>query len=149
MPYCPHPHPPFDLGEKCVLIVGHCAFGIDTDLQNDIDNIYMKKSISIFARDSEKMFIVRLCNLMPFLSSLVIKIMNSFLRTINFLCASMPSLMRNIEGSPQLWIFKQIENVVKQRLTSENKRIDLLQLMLDASTQEHIKVNLFLFRQFR
>jgi hypothetical protein len=49
--------------------------------------------------------------------------------------------MRNVEGSPQLWIFKQIDNVVKQRLNSKNKRIDLLQLMLDASTEQEIKVN--------
>jgi hypothetical protein len=52
----------------------------------------------------------------------------------------MPSIMRNVEGSPQLWIFKQIENVVKQRLNSKNKRINLLQLMLDASTEQEIQI---------
>ncbi|CAF3793429.1 unnamed protein product [Rotaria sp. Silwood1] len=125
--------------KKYELIVGHCAFGIDTDLQNDIDNMYMKKSLACFAHDPEKMFIVRLCKLMPFLIPLSIKIMNSSVVIINFLRILMPSMMRNVEGLPQLWIFKQIENVVKQRQTSQNKRIDLLQLMLDASTQEEIK----------
>ncbi|CAF2836633.1 unnamed protein product [Rotaria sp. Silwood2] len=120
-------------------VIWHCAFGIDTDLQNDIDNIYMKKSLACFARDPEKMFIVRLSNLMPFLIPLLIKIMNSSVTLINFLHALMPSRMHNFEGPPQLWIFKQIENVVKQRLASQNKRIDLLQLMLDASTQQEIK----------
>ncbi|CAF4576422.1 unnamed protein product, partial [Rotaria sp. Silwood2] len=125
--------------KKCVSIVGHCAFGIDTDLQNDIDNMYMKKSLASFVGDPEKMFMVRLANLMPWLIPVLIKIMNSLIALINLLHKLMPSIMVNVEGPPQLWIFKQIDNVVKQRLRSENKRIDLLQLMLDSSTQEEIK----------
>jgi hypothetical protein len=78
---------------------------------------------------------------MPFLTPLLIKMMISSVKLINFLSAARPSIMRTVEVLPQLWIFKQIENVVKQRLTSENKRTDLLQLMLDASTQQEIKVS--------
>ncbi|CAF1184641.1 unnamed protein product [Rotaria sordida] len=120
-------------------VIWHCAFGIDTDLQNDNDNMYMKKSLACFSRDPEQMFFVRLANLMPFLIPLLIKIMTSSITLINFLHSLMPSMMHNIEGPPQLWIVKQIENVVQQRLTTQNKRIDLLQLMLDASTQQEIK----------
>jgi hypothetical protein len=124
---------------------GHCAFGIDTDLQNDIDNMYMKKSLAVFTGDPEKSFIVRLSNLMPFLSPLLIKFMNISLKLKNIIHRTIPSLMKNVEDPPRLWIFKQIENVVKQRLSSENKRTDLLQLMLDASTQEQIKVYSLIF----
>jgi hypothetical protein len=132
--------------KKTILILGHCAFGIDTDLQNDIDNIYMRRSLAVFSRDYEQTSIVRLSNLIPSLNSLLIKLMDSVITLINFLRVSIPSIMGNIEDPPQLWIFKQIEKVIKQRLTSklENKRIDLLQLMLDASTQdevEEVKVN--------
>jgi hypothetical protein len=123
--------------------LGHCAFGIDTDLQNDIDNDYMKKSMAIFARDTEQFSIIRLSNLMPFLDPLLIKGLTSIIKFMNILRTSMPFLMSNVEEPPQLWIFKQIEHVIKQRLASENKRIDLLQLMLDASTQEEIKVKDF------
>ena len=119
---------------------GHCAFGIDTDLQNDIDNIYMKKSLASFTGDPEKLLLVRLSNLLPFLTPFLLELTNISLKLINFIRTNAPSLMKNVEDPPQLWIFKQIENVVKQRLASDNKRTDLLQLMLDASTQEQIKV---------
>ncbi len=101
----------------------------------------MKNSLAVFARDPEKMLIVRISNLMPFLNPLLIKILDTSITIINFLRTSIPSIMSNIKDPPQLWIFKQIEHVIKQRLASENKRIDLLQLMLDASTEEEIKVS--------
>ena len=47
--------------------LGCCAFGIDTDMQNDIDNIYLKKSVACFEMDPGKLPIVKLSNLMPFL----------------------------------------------------------------------------------
>ena len=108
----------------------------------------MKKSMVSFARDPEKMFSVRLTKLMPVLIPILIKMMNMSVRFINFVQALMPSILRNIEGPPQLWIFKQIENVVQQRLNSQNKRIDLLQLMLDSSTKEEIKVNYQVFGKY-
>jgi hypothetical protein len=92
----------FHLQEKRVLIAGHCAFGIDTDMQNYVDNIYMKKSLACFVRDPEKMFFVRLAKLMPFLTPILIKVAKTSVVIINFLCEWMPSLMRNIEGSPHL-----------------------------------------------
>jgi hypothetical protein len=101
----------------------------------------MKKSLAVFSRDPEKMSIVRLSRLIPALNPLLIKLMHSFITSINFLRTSIPSIMGNIEDPPQLWIFKQIHHVIKQRLASENKRIDLLQLLLDASTQEGVKVS--------
>lgn len=103
--------------------------------------MYMKKSSAIFARDFEKMPIVRLSNLLPILDPLLVKILDSFITLINFLRVSFPSLMGHLEDPPQLWIFKQIENVIQHRLASENRRIDLLQLMLDVSTQEDVKVS--------
>lgn len=121
-------------------VLGHCAFGIDSDLQNDIDNIYFKKSMATFARDPEKMLMVRLSNLMSFLNPLLIKFMHTTIALIGFLRTSMPSLMGDVQDHPQVWFFKQIEQVVKERLSSGNRRIDLLQLMLDASTQQEIKV---------
>jgi hypothetical protein len=127
---------------------GHCAFGIDTDLQNDMDNIYMKKSLAVFSRDPEKMSIVRLSKLIPSLNPVLIKLMDSFVTLISFLRTLMPLVMKNVEDPPQFWIFKQVDQVIKQRLASENRRIYLLQLMLDASAQEaEVKVSvLFLFR---
>jgi hypothetical protein len=36
------------------LYSGRCAFGIDTDMQNDINNPYLQKSAAIFELDIEK-----------------------------------------------------------------------------------------------
>ncbi|UJR11334.1 hypothetical protein I4U23_015515 [Adineta vaga] len=122
-------------------VIWHCAFGIDTDLQNDIDNSYMKKSLALFSRDPEKMFLVRISNLMPFFVPLLIQFMKYSIKLINLFKMLIPSLMTNLEGPPQLWIIKQIDTLVQQRLHSDNKRIDLLQLMLDASSDEIVQDN--------
>lgn len=100
----------------------------------------MNRSLALFARDFEKMPIVRLSNLMPILNPLLIKMFDNFITLINFLRVSFPSLLGHLQDPPHLWILKQIENVIKHRLTSGNRRIDLLQLMLDVSTQEAVKV---------
>ena len=100
----------------------------------------MQKSTAIFSFDPEKMFIVRLSKLMPLLSPLLVQTLKSLLQLINVLRALMPSRMRNVELFPTLWVLKQIENVVQHRLKFGNTRIDLLQLLLNASTQEEIKV---------
>ena len=104
------------------LLIGHCAFGIKTDLQNDIDNVYMKRSLTLFSRDPEQMFIIRLSHLMPFLDPLIIQLFNI------------------TQESPHFWIFKQLEDIVKEKLRTSDKRVDLLQLMLDALTEEIINV---------
>jgi hypothetical protein len=110
-------------------------------MQNDVDNIYMKKSLACFARDPEQMSFVRLTNIMPFFTPILIPIFKASFVVISTLRTWFPSLMKNVEGPPQLWILKQIENVVKERLASGTKRTDLLQLMLNATTQDEIKVS--------
>ena len=46
---------------------------------------------------------------------------------------------------PAFWIIEQVKEVIKQRLTSGNKRMDLLQLMLDVATRDEIKVRKMTF----
>jgi hypothetical protein len=117
----------------------HCIFGIDTDMQNDLENIYMTKSAACV--EIEKLSIVKLSTVMPFLIPLLIKIVKARSFFVDTLRALMPSLTRSIEDLPNIWIIKQVENVVKERLISGKKRMDLLQLMLDAATDEEVKVN--------
>jgi hypothetical protein len=111
-------------------------------MQSDPDNIYMKKSIVLFQIDSTKLFIVKLSNVLPFLNPFLISIVRSQMILINALRKLMPSLMRNVPVPPITWILEQVENVVKERLQSGKKRMDLLQLMLDAAKQEEVKVGL-------
>ncbi|CAF5008864.1 unnamed protein product, partial [Rotaria sp. Silwood1] len=54
------------MSAKCAfssLNLGRCAFGIDTDMQNDIDNIYLKKSAAFFGINPERLLIVKLSSI--------------------------------------------------------------------------------------
>jgi hypothetical protein len=111
-------------------------------MQNDVDNIYMQKSMACFALDAEKLTIVKLSNVMPFLIPLLTQILKGHVFIINTLHKIMPSLMSNLGTMAHSWIIEQVKEVIKQRLASGKKRMDLLQLMLDAATHDEIKVQL-------
>jgi hypothetical protein len=120
--------------------VGHCAFGIDTDMQNDLNNTYMQKSMACFAVDTDKLFMVKLSNVMPFLIPLLTRIVKARTFIINTLQKIVPSLTYKVKSLAIFWIIEQVEKVIKQRLASGKKRMDLLQLMLDAASHDDVKV---------
>lgn len=111
-------------------------------MQNDIDNEYMRKSMACFAVDTEKLPITKLSNLMPFLNPLLTQIVMARILIINKLHKMMPSFISNTDSIARFWIIEQLKDVIKQRLTSGKKRMDLLQLMLDAATNDETKVEL-------
>lgn len=110
-------------------------------MQNDADNVYMRKSMACFAVDSEKLFMVKLSNLVPRLIPVLTLIAKSHIKLTGILNKMLPSFMNQIEEQPPLWIIKQVETVVKERLASGKRRTDLLQLMLDATMQDEVKVS--------
>jgi hypothetical protein len=110
-------------------------------MQNDRENIYMKKSIALFEVDFTKLPIVKLSNVLPFLDPLLIFSFRTLMTISNVLRKLVPSLMRNVPVSPINWISEQVGEVVKERLQSGKRRTDLLQLMLDAAKQEEAKVS--------
>ncbi|CAF0997330.1 unnamed protein product [Adineta steineri] len=120
-------------------VICRCAFGIDTDMQNDIDNIYMKKSIACFEIDIEKLFIVKLSNVMPFLIPLLSQIFRFSLLMTRIKQKWLSNNASKDDDKPAIWLIGRLEEVLKKRLTSETKRTDLLQLMLDAATEDEIK----------
>ena len=103
----------------------------------------MQKSMACFATDAEKIFIVKLTNVMPFIIPLLTRVINLRTTVVNRLRELLPKLMHDVDDMPALWIIKQVENVVKERLTSGKRHVDLLQLMLDAATYDEIKVVLY------
>jgi hypothetical protein len=56
----------------------------------------------------------RISNSMPYINPLLIKILDSSISLINFLHASMPSIITGVEDLHQLWILREIEHVIKQ-----------------------------------
>lgn len=110
-------------------------------MQNDIDNIYMKKSMASVAVQIDKLPIVKLSMVMPFLVPLLTAWVKARAAIVDKLRATIPWLVRNVEELPTLWIAKQVQNVVKERLKSGKKQTDLLQMMMDVATDKAIKVN--------
>ena len=113
-------------------------------MQNDLDNLYMKKSAALFQINFSKVPIVKLSNLFPVLNPLLIFVLRSSIMLIDRLRPFAPSLMRHVPISPFISIREQVSEVVRERIVSGRRRIDLLQLMLDAAKAEEAKVS-FIF----
>ncbi len=128
--------------------LGRCAFGIDTDMQNDIDNIYLRKSAETFELDIDKLSIVKLTNLLPWFVNPFRYLYLSQVAVRRALIKIIPSLSSYIEETPGSWLTNRVREVVKLRNksspTSDIKRVDLLQLMIDASTHDEVKVRLII-----
>jgi hypothetical protein len=128
--------------------LGRCAFGIDTDMQNDVDNIYLKKSAETFQLDVDKLSIVKLTNLLPFFVNPFRYLYLSQVAVRRALIKIIPPLSSYIEETPGSWLTNRVREVVKLRNKSSIpaiKRVDLLQLMIDASTRDDVKVRLLRF----
>ncbi|CAF0884146.1 unnamed protein product [Rotaria sp. Silwood1] len=124
-------------------VICRCAFGIDTDMQNDVSNIYLRKSAGTFELDVEKLTIVKLTNLLPFFVTPFRYFYLGQIAVRRALIRLIPSLSNYIEETPGSWLTNRVKEVVNFRneslTTSPRKRVDLLQLMIDASTLNDVK----------
>jgi hypothetical protein len=127
------------------ICVGRCAFGIDTDMQNDINNPYLKKAAEDFETDFSLLSIVKLSNLIPFLARPVHDIFFSVEDIRKFLTKWIPFLNNYVNELPAIWLINRVQDVINLRTKSPahlRNRVDLLQLMMDASTSEKVIVSL-------
>ncbi|CAF0950184.1 unnamed protein product [Didymodactylos carnosus] len=120
-------------------VICRCAFGIDTNMQNEPDNIYLKKIDKMFSPDILKSPLVKLYLLLPELSSLFINIFLYQNRIRGIINKFLPTRYK-LEKMPFVWILDQIHDIIKMRLKTEKQRIDLLKFMLDLATHEDIKL---------
>lgn len=124
-----------------------------TDMQNDINNAFMRKCKLAVDDNPERLFLTKLGNLMPFLIPILPYVMiaqtflSSFIRAVAPKC-----FLSKMEGVPAIWILNQVETIINARKQAnsngEHDQVDLLQLMLDIATNEDIKVNSFLSMLF-
>ncbi len=91
-------------------------------MQNDIDSIYIKKSLVVAAGDIDKLSIVKLSNLMPFLIPILKRIVKFRFFIINVLQKVLPSLTTKVDSLAALWIMNQLERVINERLEIGKKR---------------------------
>ena len=126
------------------VLLGRCAFGIDTNMQNETDNIYLRKSAGTFEVDVDQLSIVKLTNVLPMFDTPFRRFYLSQIAVRRLLIRMMPSLSKSIEETPGSWLTNRVREVVDLRtnaLANSEKRMDLLQLMLDASTHDDIHVD--------
>lgn len=131
--------------------LGRCAFGIDTDMQNDTENIYMKKSAGVFELDIDRLSIVKLTNLFPCFENPFRHFYLGQVAVRRFLIRLFPLLGQYIEETPGSWLINRLRDVVDFRHTTMSqtgKRLDLLQLMIDASTRDEVQVGRKTFEFF-
>lgn len=103
-------------------------------MQNDIENIYLKKSAEVIEINYDKLFVVQLSNLMPFLKPLLKIIVRCYLKFVQTIRRKMPLINRFVEELAPFWIINQAQEIVNYRQSNANeqKRVDLLQMMMDA-----------------
>ena len=130
---------------KCI-IVGRCAFGIETDMQNDIDNMFLQKAQLTIDLNPDHLMLIKLANLFPFLGPLVRCIIIGQMIFIYLFRKIAPTwFLSQIQELAPFWILNRVEQVINTRTASELSQnqshpVDLLQLMLDASTTNAIEV---------
>ncbi|CAF1035516.1 unnamed protein product [Rotaria sp. Silwood1] len=123
-------------------VICQCAFGIDTDMQNDINNPYLQKATEVFKMHADDLLLVRLSNLFPFLARPLHDIFFGLEDVCKILSKLIPFSSNYIQEIPALWLMNRVQDVVDLRIktisTNSVKRIDLLQLMIDSSTTDNI-----------
>lgn len=132
----------FHIDYLLLFSVGRSGFGIESNMQNDIDNIYLKKSAEVVELNYDKLFAVRLCNLMPFLKPYLIAFVIYQLKITRALGKILPSINYFIEELAPFWIINRAQEIVNYRKlhSSEKKSTDLLQLMIDAEVSNENQV---------
>ncbi len=113
-------------------------------MQNDINNPYLTKSAALFDMDPNKMILFKLSSLLPSLASSLRVCMFAQMAVSKILTTLIPPLNKYIPEIPGFWLMNRVQEVVDLRTKSSSnsiKRVDLLQLMIDASTIEDIQVS--------
>lgn len=114
-------------------VIWSCAFGVDTDMQININDPYLKNSQGVFSDNANQQIMVLL--------ALFINELNLFWQTVhvsidsakNWIREHFPITQRFINGDSALWIIKQAYKLIeKERAVGHVKRTDLLKLMLES-----------------
>ena len=113
-------------------------------MQNDINNPYLQKSAEVFKIDVELLPIFKLSNVMPILARPLHDVMFSMGDVRAVLTKWIPPLSSYLKELPAVWLINRVQEVIDLRRQSPanlGKRVDLLQLMMDASTNEKVIVS--------
>lgn len=123
--------------------LGRCAFGIDTDLQNNPDNMYLKKVGEIFGRNIMSNVFIRYTQLLPAAATIVGRLFVFINKTRTFINNQLLPLVseKQLQEFPSVWLMNRLPPILEHREQTPTSRIDLLQLMLQVMTKDVINVS--------
>jgi len=130
----------YDLYKRLTMdVICRCAFGIDTDMQNDVNNPYLLKAGELFKVNIETVPMVKLSNLVPILARPFHAIVFTLSGLQKQIVDNVPLVGKILSELPGLWFLQRVQEVIDLRKDSQIKsRVDLLQLMMDVSTNDKI-----------
>lgn len=114
-----------------------CGFGIDTDMQNNVNDPYLLYSQQFFTQTKFRHIIFNLIILITELR----KVLGSIFRSVNiskyWLRHYIPVTKLLIDENPGTWLKKQANGMTeKRKQIGHTRRTDLLQLMLESASDE-------------
>ena len=112
-------------------------------MQNDIDNMFLRKAQATIDLDPDNLFLVKFGNLFPFLIPFFACILTGVMLLVYLFRKIVPAwFLPQLEELPPTWILHRVKQVIDSRTSNEkqSRSVDLLQLMLDASTKHKIQV---------
>ena len=123
--------------------IGSSGFGVDTDMQNNPNDPYLVQSQRVFDKEN---CITKLILATVFFHefSKLWQQLHAIDNEIRFWIRDhIPFLRKYVTDEPSQWILKQAKQLIEKRMEFEpNPRMDLLQLMLESSTEDdYIEVN--------
>jgi hypothetical protein len=113
-------------------------------MQDDIKNPYLEKSAAVFKVEIDELSVFRLGDLLPFLARPLNFIVFGLTGVRSFLIKLLPFLSNYLKEIPVVWLLNRVGEIYKLRTKSMSnltKRVDLLQLMIDSSTEEKVIVS--------
>ncbi|CAF4373441.1 unnamed protein product, partial [Rotaria sordida] len=116
-----------------------CGFGLETDMQNNINNPYLIFSQNIFNEDNTFRILVLLSLFITELNTVWLKLyhISNFIRY--WLPRIFPLTRKFIQEIPDLWIIRQAYTMMEKRgQMAPTNRTDLIQLMLESASNEDL-----------
>jgi hypothetical protein len=127
------------------IYLGRYAFGTDTDLQNNPDNMYFKKVKEFFDGNSiGTSLLFRSAQVVPEINIVLSRLFSTNNNTrmlINTRLLPLVSSTLQINEMPFTWLLNRLHSIVEHRQQTSSSRIDLLQLMLQVMIKETIDVS--------
>jgi hypothetical protein len=113
-------------------------------MQNDVNNMFLQQAQSTIDLNPEDLTLVRFGNLFPLLIPFVMCILIVQMMLIYLFRKVAPVwLLPQIKESGPFWILRRVSQIINTKTSNEQgtHSVDLLQLMLDASTKDAIHVS--------